>query len=150
MAQSASGRELARKKLKSRKRNPIAGTCFLALITSLLLFLFTAQGWTQDSPTLEERLSRMEREIQLLKERNADLESEISSVREQLADQQESAIDAAREIASKAIEESKPQIEVAYKKGLSIASEDDNFKLKVGGRVTTRFTAFDSRAFTHW
>ena len=144
MAQSASGREFARKKLKSRKRNPIAGTCFLALITSSLLFLFTAQGWTQDSPTLEERLSRMEREIQLLKARNADLESEISSMREQLADQQESAIDAAREIASKAIEESKPQIEVAYKKGLSIASEDDNFKLKVGGRVTTRFTAFDS------
>lgn len=139
------------------QRGILSGVNYIVmLLVTAFLFVCSAEGWTQDSPTLEERLIRMEQEIQSLKDGNASLEREVRRLKEQLAVREGAGIDTLEEVASETTapelpadlsqetKESENQFIVAYKKGLSIASDDNRFKLKVGGRVTTRFTTLDS------
>lgn len=117
--------------------------CISGLFVITLLLLCSTEGRAQDSPTLEERLQRMEQEIQLLKQRNAILEEEVEKLHERADANEGMGIGATAEAASQT-SQPKPQMQIAYKRGLVFSSPDNDFKLKVGGRVTTRVTAFES------
>lgn len=110
---------------------------FIIMVALSILFFRPGTGYPEDSPTFEERLSRMEQEIRLLQDRNASLVREVEELRMQL--DSGAGADLAKEM-----QEPESQFEVAYKKGLIVASPDNEFKMKMGGRVTTRFTALDS------
>ena len=133
---------------KKQKANLSGSLYILMLFVMPFLFLLPTRAWPQDSMTFEERLLLMEREIRSLKERNIILENNVDRLQEQLAVKEETVIDTLRETVSadhpSETKESPSQLVVAYKKGLSIATEDDSFRLKMGGRVTSRFIAFDS------
>ena len=127
---------------EAQGRKLFGAKCIFALFVIAALILHPITGQAENSPTLEERLSRMEQEVRHLKDRNAGLEQEVEQLRMQLDATTEAAGNALEEVASD--EAQKPPMDISYNKGLHIVSPDNTFKMKMGGRVTTRFTALDS------
>ncbi len=131
---------------------------FLAVPLSACLCLLFGVGpaWAEEPATVEERLLRMEREIQTLRQKNERLEHEVSALRQKLEAGQCAAAKAGGEAATETAGETQPvcaaekpgefnlRLKGEYKNGFAVSSEDGLYKLKLGGRVTTRFMALDS------
>jgi phosphate-selective porin OprO/OprP len=163
MAARSSGAEFKRRYSRTGQAMR-SGTNYVSMLfLTVFLFFCSTDGWTQDASTVEKRLSdlegrllQMEEEIQRLKERNARLEKELERRDELLAEREGAYTDMVQGVAterperehstrlSQPVKDSPPQLDVAYKNGLVVSSQDDSFKLKLIGRVTSRFTAFES------
>jgi phosphate-selective porin OprO/OprP len=124
--------------------------------TCLGIFLSTAPGWAQEMSAIEDRMLRMEREIQMLKQGNEELKKELRMLQEGMGIR-EGADSRIREEASpeatspqrhsdseRKAEDSGSWLKAEYKNGFRLTSDDGQFKFRLGGRVTGRFTALDS------
>ncbi|GAB4349505.1 MAG: outer membrane porin OprO [Candidatus Abyssubacteria bacterium] len=95
--------------------------------------------------TVEERLLRMEAELKNLRKRNDELQREVESLRDRLQSQQE-----LFEEVGTLPPESESQasagetVSARYRDGFQFHSSDGQYKLQLGGRITTRYTAFES------
>jgi phosphate-selective porin OprO/OprP len=112
----------------------------------LLLFSLSAPGLAEDTATVEERLLLMEREIQLLKERNTALEKEIERLHEHIDIFEEVASEAAAAEQHPGTDSRTDQTisRMTYENGLLVTPADSDFRLKMGGRITARFTGLES------
>jgi phosphate-selective porin OprO/OprP len=126
-------------------------------LSACLCFLFgAASGWAQEPSTIEERLLRMEREMQMLRQKNEQLEDELSALRQKLEARECAAAKAVGEVATEPAGETQHadtgekaaevdlRLKGQYKNGFVLSSEDGQYKLKLGGRITGRFTTLDS------
>jgi phosphate-selective porin OprO/OprP len=123
--------------------------CLSAFLSASVWFLLGLPSAQAEEPSpFEQRMLRMEEEIRMLKERNEQLEKELRGLRETLEAQpvSPSVEEGAPEAAAPSAKAGKtaPEFEVGYKDGFYIGSEDGQYKLKLGGRVTTRYSAFES------
>ena len=124
-------------------------------VFACLLFTVTPV-WAQELTAIEERILRMEQEMQLLKQRNEQLERKLNMLRERIGiEEGVSRYTAEEEItelkrrvehpdSQKKVGESNVRLNAGYKRGFNIASGDGQYKLKLGGRITSRFRALDS------
>jgi len=129
------------------------------LFASMCLAFVAAPAWPEELSSIEERLVHMEREMQLLKQTNQRLEQELEKLREQMQLQEETSDRTAAGEESDAIRSGRPhdsreeteaidlsgsRLSMAYKNGFNLTSDDGQYKLRLGGRITGRFKALDS------
>jgi len=110
---------------------------FRMLVLMLVCFVLSRRPAMAEEPaTLEERMLRMEQEVQTLRQENERLQNELDMLREQM--------DAQGSLSPFEAEEAAVRPQAGYKRGFYVGSEDGLYKLQLGGRVTSRFTALDS------
>jgi len=123
----------------------------VVLLSGLMCLLLSPIPARAEEPSpVEQRMMRMEDEIRMLKEQNEELEKELRSLHEVLEARpvpqpaEEKAPEEAAPPAAKAERPAKPEFEVGYKDGFYIGSTDGQYKLRLGGYLQTRYSAFES------
>jgi phosphate-selective porin OprO/OprP len=132
-----------------------------AFLLSLCLWLSLGPAAASaDTPSdTEERIVGMERELDLLQQRNEDLEKELHSLRQALEGGEDAGLEASgQEVAQSDPPTQQPQHQgsppagrrdTGSYSGFYLVSEDGKNGLRLGGRITGRFTAFLTESPLH-
>ncbi len=121
------------------------------VVFSLCLFAFVFSGlprsFGEQQLSVDERLLKMEEQMKALQDRNEQLQMEVEQLRRQLEEEEQPVAPPPSELPLvPPVEQVKvtPEFDVGYKNGFFISSEDGEFGLRLGGRLTSRYTAFTS------
>jgi hypothetical protein len=121
---------------------------FVCLVCAIIL-TGISPVFAEEATPLDERVFRMEQELNELRQQNQQLREEMLLLRQQLQEEQVEPIPTVPTpvlppVPPVAKVEVAPQFDVGYKNGFFIASDDGAFSLLLGGRVTSRYTGFAS------